>query len=397
MPEETLSTSDARKLALDAQGLLRATPFGRGLGAAARAVDQLGYVQIDTISVVNRAHHHVLQSRIPGFKPESYNRLLQRGDVFEYWFHAASYLPMVDYRYYQRAMAAARARWKVEPRMKREIIAAISAEGPLGSRFFEADEHRSRGWWDWKPAKRALELLYLQGELIVTARHGFQKIYDLAERALPPGLDTSFPDDEQWATFLIRRVLKAHGLATLRDITYLKQGARHLYPQDIRSPVIAALSALQESGETIAVKVAGETWYTTPATLAGLPLRSSKKAVRFLSPFDNVVINRRRAQALFDFDYTLECYVPEAKRQFGYFSLPMLLGTKFIGRMDAKAERKRRELTVRNLALEETAQATQATDAIVQGLQAFAASVDCESVRFEHAPPPLPSLPSAFV
>ena len=109
MPEETLSTSDARKRALDAQGLLRAAPFGRGRGAAARAVEQLGYVQIDTISVVNRAHHHVLQSRIPGFKPESYNRLLQRGDVFEYWFHAASYLPMVDYRYYQRAMAAARA------------------------------------------------------------------------------------------------------------------------------------------------------------------------------------------------------------------------------------------------------------------------------------------------
>ena len=185
MSETSLSVDEARRIALSAQGLLRSAPFGRGADAAARAIDQLGYVQIDTISVVNRAHHHVLQSRVPGFRPELYNKLLARKEIFEYWFHAAAYLPLREYRFYLRAMRAARERWKVDGKTKREVLAAIEAEGPLGSRFFESGGHQSGGWWDWKPAKRALELLYLQGELVVTAREGFQKIYDLAERALP--------------------------------------------------------------------------------------------------------------------------------------------------------------------------------------------------------------------
>lgn len=392
----SLSAEDARKIALQAQGLLRTAPFGRGVDAAARALEQLGYVQIDTISVVNRAHHHVLQSRVPGFRSETYNRLLQSKQAFEYWFHAAAYLPLAEYRYYLRAMRAARARWKVEPKLRREVIAAISSEGPLGSRFFESGGHQSGGWWDWKPAKRALELLYLQGELMVTAREGFQKIYDLAERALPADLDTTEPDEAEWARFLILRVIRAHGIATQRDLTYLKQGARHLYPEDISTPVRDALDALEADGRIMRVEAEGETWFTTPEILEWLPLRSSRQTVRFLSPFDNLVINRRRAHALFGFDYTLECYVPEAKRRFGYFCLPMLWGSAFIGRMDAKADRKRRQLIVRNLALEASADVGEAYTAIERGLHEFAASVDCESISFERVPDGLRALPAAF-
>ena len=396
MPDMDLSVEDARKIALQAQGLLRAAPFGRGVDAAARAIDQLGYVQIDTISVVNRAHHHVMQSRVPGFEPELYNKLLGRKTIFEYWFHAAAYLPLREYRYYLRAMRAAKARWKVDRKTKREVLAAIRAEGPLGSRFFESGGHQSGGWWDWKPAKRALELLYLQGELLVTAREGFQKVYDLADRALPADLDTSRPSDDEWGEFLVRRVVRAQGLATRRDIAYLKQGARHLYPEDINGPLDRALATLCESGELLTVSVAGDTWYTNQASVDALPLRASKRLVRFLSPFDNAVINRRRTQSLFGLDYTLECYVPEAKRKFGYFCLPMLLGAELIGRMDAKADRKKKVLIVRNLVLENGADPDRVTDPLTRGLREFAESVGCDSLTFDMLPDELGHLSSGF-
>ncbi len=396
MSETSLSVDDARRIALSAQGLLRSAPFGRGVDAAARAIDQLGYVQIDTISVVNRAHHHVLQSRVPGFRTELYNTLLARKEVFEYWFHAAAYLPLREYRFYLRAMRAARDRWKVDAKTKREVLSAIRAEGPLGSRWFESEGHRSGGWWDWKPAKRALELMYLQGELMVTAREGFQKVYDLTERALPDDLDTSQPSDDEWGEYLVGRMVRAQGLVSRRDILHLKQGARHLYPEDINAPVDRALTSLCEAGDLVAVRAMDDTWYTTQASLDALPLRASRKRVRFLSPFDNAIINRRRTQKLFDFDYTLECYVPEAKRQYGYFCLPMLLGTSLIGRMDAKADRKRRTLILRNLVLDEGVDAARVAAPLGLGLREFAESVDCDALSFERLPAGLEGLNPAL-
>lgn len=389
-----LSVNDARKLALSAQGLLRRNPFGRGKNGAANAINQLGYVQIDTISVVNRAHEHVMQVRVPGFQADRWNQLLADKTVFEYWFHAAAYLPLSEYRFYRRAMAAMRERVKlrVQPDVHREVLARIRAEGPQGSRDFSGQGHNSSGWWDWKPAKVALEQMYMQGDLTVVARQGFQKIYDLTERVIPGAAAANEPGESEWARFLVARVIRSQGVAALRDITHLRQGARPLYPVDIVPPVKRAIDELVEAGEIVEVSVADAPYYTSPTALESLPLKTSRQAVRFLSPFDNTIINRRRARLLFDFDYTLECYVPELKRKFGYFCLPMLLGTRFIGRMDAKANRRTGTLEIRHLALEPEVQAATVVEAIRQGLADLASDLNCSTLHLDRVPAPLRKL-----
>lgn len=176
--------------ALNAQGLLRAQPYGSGLVGAKKAINHLGYVQIDTISVVERAHHHVLYSRVPKFKPDMMNQMLLNKDIFEYWSHAAAFLPIADFRFslpYKHAIKNGQTHWYRNPdkKLMNELLARIRSDGPLRSRDIETDTKKQAGWWDWKPAKKALEQLYMQGDLMVSEREGFQKVYDLTERVLP--------------------------------------------------------------------------------------------------------------------------------------------------------------------------------------------------------------------
>jgi uncharacterized protein YcaQ len=160
-----------RRLALAAQGLLQARPFGHGLAGARKAINHIGYVQIDTISVVERAHHHVLHTRVPKFQPAMTNQMLLDGDIFEYWTHAAAFLP-----HWHRTC---------DKKLMGELLARISSDGPLRSRDVETNTTKRSGWWDWKPAKKALDQMYMEGDLMVSDREGFQKTYDLTERVLP--------------------------------------------------------------------------------------------------------------------------------------------------------------------------------------------------------------------
>ena len=192
------SIDHLRRIALEAQGLTRSSPFGRGTGGAERALEQLGYVQIDTISVVSRAHHHTLYNRIPGYQPKLLDKLVAERRAFEYWFHAAAYLPMRDYRYAlprMRRFKRGEMRWmrSRDQKLMDQVLDRIRFDGPLRARDFEDPSHKHGGWWDWKPAKRALEQLFMQGDLMVAAREGFQKTYDLPERVLPAGVDTRIP------------------------------------------------------------------------------------------------------------------------------------------------------------------------------------------------------------
>ncbi len=345
-----------RRLALERQGLLAAAPFGRGLAGARRAIETLGYVQIDTISVVSRAHEHVFQARVPGFRPGLIDRLQARGEVFEYWAHAAAYLPMRDYRFARPRMHDVRSgqeRWiRCRDRaLMARVLDRIRAEGPLQARDFEAPPgRRGAGWWDWKPAKRALEQLFMEGELMSVGRVGFQKVYDLAERVLPGHVDTRMPTLEAYADHLIERQLAALGCASTRVCVYQR------HTPGLRGAVDAALqaAAAEHRLQPLTLNAPGgprETLYVAPDAFE-TRLPAARAQARILSPFDNLVIHRHRGQSLFDFDYQLECYVPGPKRRFGYFCLPILYRDRLVGRADCKAHRNTGRFEIKRLFLE---------------------------------------------
>lgn len=369
-----------RRMALAAQGLLQTQPFGRGLAGARTAIDHLGYVQIDTISVVERAHHHVLYARVPGFKPDMLNQLMRAGDIFEYWSHAAAFLPMADFRFslpYKHAIKSGRTHWFRHPdkKLMNELLARIRSDGPLRSRDVESGATRRSGWWDWKPAKKALEQLYMQGDLMVSEREGFQKTYDLTERVLPAGVDTTMPTLEEFATHLVDQQLRCHGLVSLKGLTYLRrntglrQAVKTLVDDRLAQDQLQQVSV--DSGETLILPV--------DALDRRLPRVADR--LQILSPFDNSVIQRDRLKALFGFDYQIECYVPAAKRRFGYFCLPLLYRDEFIGRMDCKAHRKTGELEIKSLHLESHAFDEEAVIAAwIDAVRDFCRFQQCHSV-----------------
>ena len=376
-----------RRIALDRQGLLRREPFGRGKAATLRAVEQLGYVQIDTISVVERAHHHVLRSRVGNYRPEHIERLQREGKVFEYWHHAAAYLPIADYRYAlpkMQAMAAQQDRW-VRSRDKallRAVLARISEEGPLKARDFSAPGHSGGGWWNWKPAKAALEQLFMQGDLMAVGRDGFEKIYDLRERVLPAGTPTSMPQERELATHLLETTLCTHGFATSPSVLYLRPGA------GLRQTLQLIMDEWVAARRLVKVTLPdGGAGYMEPELLDLRSPPASNRAL-VLSPFDNLLIQRRRTQTVFGFDYQLECYVTAEKRRFGYFCLPILYRDRLVGRLDCKAHRSQAHLEIRALFIEDGALHRNPTadfrQALTDAITNFAADNACE-------PPQLPS------
>ena len=384
-----LSIQEARKLALHSQKVLTANRHGKAIDATSEAIDHLGYVQIDTISVIQRAHHHTLWVRNPRYQQDHLNQLMQQGKIFEYWSHAAAYLPTGDYRFTlpaKRDFANGKKWWyECNPKVKRQVLDRISMEGPLQSRDFQNQGQSRLPMWQWKPAKIALEQLFMEGRLMVVRRQGFQKVYDLAERVLPSSTDTTMPDYREFLRYLILRYLKAHGYGSASEITWLRDG--------LKLAVQTELTALAEDGEVIPVQIPfknqASTFFALPdyLDLVNKPLARSR--VRILSPFDNLVIQRKRISALFDYDYQIECYVPQAKRKYGYFCLPVLWDGNLVARMDCKADRPSRTLIVRNMALEPRIKRIDAFyPSFAKALKLFMTFNHCDCLLVEKLPDP---------
>lgn len=340
-----------RKLALVAQGLAKPKTFGVGTRGAQRAIEHLGYVQIDTISVVERAHHHTLWTRVPGYTPAALDKLMKQRRIFEYWFHAAAFLPMRDYRFALPRMHAIRnggTHWfkHRERKLEQKIIERIRAEGPLRTKDFEGPKRAASGWWNWKPAKISLETLYMEGTLMSTAREGFAKVYDLAERVLPSDIDLSLPTTEEYADYLIITALRSHAFAAEKEFAYGRRGTA------IRQAIRARLNAGVSNGELVLARCLGsKTLLYVDAHALDMRTRITPR-VSLLSPFDNSLIQRDRMERIHEWDYQIECYVPGPKRRFGYFCLPILFGDRFVGRADCKADRKTNVLKVVSLHIE---------------------------------------------
>ncbi len=340
-----------RRIALNSQGLLHRQAFGRGQEGALKAIQHIGYIQIDSISVVERAHNHVLFSRVPSFDPSMINTMLNDAQIFEYWSHAAAFLPIEDFRFslpYKNAIKSGQKHWLKNPdrKLMKELLKRIEKEGPLRSRDLEDTRLSRSGWWDWKPAKKALEQLFMEGDLMVKRRDGFQKVYDLTERVLPKHVNTQTPTIEELAEHLFEQQLRANGLISFKNITYLRKN------KDLVSSVKKLINERLHQGLLEQIQLTeGESYFTSSGKFDSQLPRTNKR-ISILSPFDNSVIQRDRLKSLFHYDYQIECYVPQQKRKYGYFSLPLLFGDTFIGRMDCKAHRKTRILEIKHLHFE---------------------------------------------
>ncbi len=366
MQNISISKKQARKIILQSQ-LLANNHKQKAEGNLLSIIDSLGYVQIDTISVINRAHHHILRTRDSSYKEADLHSLqTKQRAVFEYWGHAMSYLPIKDYRYYlpkMRKFENPSSNWgnmmlqKGQDAMQM-VIDRIKAEGPLSAKDFKTDKIKGGAWWDWKPAKIALELLFWKGNLMINERKNFQKYYDLKERVLPDDIDTTYPSDDELSEFLIFKALTALGVSSEKEIRkFLQPGTiRDADIQMIGSEKVKTkLKQLQEDKKIIPLKIENnKTIYymlKEKQDILDLSLSNSQK-IHLLSPFDGLIIQRERVKTFFDFDYSIECYVPEPKRKYGYFVLPILWKDKLIGRIDPKADRKNKTLIINNLYFE---------------------------------------------
>ncbi|WP_312991840.1 winged helix-turn-helix domain-containing protein [Chryseobacterium flavum] len=371
---------------LKSQGLTEAAPFGFGKDAVQNVVEHLGYIQIDTLSVVERAHHHTLWTRIPDFKTGYLEDLVEEREIFEYWFHAASYLPMQDFCYALPKMLKVRNGAShysgADKKVMQVVLDTIRAEGPKRARDFETKSNKTGSWWNWKPAKLALERLFMQGDLMICGRQGMQKMFDLTERVLPSSVIISEPDPAEFAEYLVRTNLRAYGLTSLRQITHLRTG------NELKRNVNEVIQTMLAQKEIEQINVEGLPPVLVSQNLLGYTEVIADKNVRLLSPFDNSIIHRDRIRQLFNFDFRLECYVPKERRHYGYFCLPILFGARFIGRVDCKAHRKDKIFELIHLHIEDFSMNTeQWLEPFAEEVRRFALFNGCESLTVTQTSP----------
>jgi len=364
--KEKLSRELARKIILTAQLLDGKTTLPEGKPGVETAIKQLGYIQIDPLQVVQRTHHHVLWTRVPGYQPEMINELLSTDRrVFEYWGHANSYLPIKNYRYFLPKMCNfenPKSVWarqilercgdKLEP-----VLERIRSQGAMTSAEFPANDPSDKTERD--AIKYAFEYLFWRGDVMISQRKNFIKVYDLTERILPDHIDTSYPTDEELGQFFVRSALRALGIASEKEIRLFMQpeSARDSHFFATAKKVISqVLKNLIEKGEVVSIIIDCENntqyfGFSENLKKTALPA-DSELHNHLLSPFDNLIIRRERVKLLFNFDYTMECYVPASKRKYGYYVMPILWGTELVGRFDPKADRKNNTLVINNLVFE---------------------------------------------
>jgi uncharacterized protein YcaQ len=347
-----LSKMQARRIWLRAQKLDSQAPFGSGPQATPAAVQHLGYVQIDTINVIERCHHHILYTRIPDYRREHLHQA-QTIDktVFEYWGHALAYLPTADFRFHVRDMrnyTASRHPWLRGTRAEqmRAMVARIRRNGPLTIRDIEDEVlvEKIGAWMSRKPSKAVLQLAFNKGQLTISERVGMVKTYELTTRhfgwqRLPPAARTS-----ETTNYVIDRALSSQGLVSIESACHLDAPSKPAVRRVIESRT--------RRGELIPVEFPGSgktQHWARPETLAAIvdsTVDNTGEWVHILSPFDPLIIQRKRLALFFDYQHRFEAYVPKDKRVFGYFVCPVLVGTEIVAALDLKTDRASQKLLI---------------------------------------------------
>ncbi|HUO92768.1 MAG TPA: crosslink repair DNA glycosylase YcaQ family protein [Rhizomicrobium sp.] len=340
-----LSKQHARRLWLAALRLDTRDPFGAGPEAVQRAIEHLGYVQIDTINVIERCHHHILFTRIPQYRRE-HLRQLQSVDktVFEYWAHALAYLPTRDMPHYVRLMRQHRSReTTVKPEELRKVLRLVKKNGALSLRDIDDDVlvEKDHAWASRKPSARALRLAFYRGQLTISERNGILKTYELTERHFGWSAPPKPAPERETLNYLLDRALRAQAIVSVDSICYMdaprKPAMRSLIEGRVRRKELVPLD----------VEGAGKTpYWARPETLEAVAA-PDQGLVHILSPFDPLTIQRKRLKFFFDYDHLFEAYVPKARRKFGYFALPVLVGDTIVAALDLKTDRENGKLLIR--------------------------------------------------
>lgn len=340
----TIDNRTARAIFLARHGLAGAHDWQAPGGDLAGLLDHLGFVQVDSINTVERAHHMILSARSRRYRPGHLKRLFERErGLFEHWTHDAALIPMRFFPYWHLRFARdkerLRERWRLWHRNGFEekladVLARVRAEGPVTARVVgEDEEKKSGGWWEWHPSKTALEFLWRTGELAICHREGFIKVFDVTERVVPEELHTVVPSPEETIDWACSSALERLGFATSGELAAFWDTVR---PQEAKAWCEARL-------KTDLVPVAVETKAGSRQLFARPELADSLSDVpdppdrlRILSPFDPLLRDRKRAERLFDFHYRIEVFVPAPQRRYGYYVFPILERDRMIGRIDMK-------------------------------------------------------------
>lgn len=336
----TLTATQARRIWLRAQCLDRREPFGAGPQAARAAVEQLGYVQIDTINVIERCHHHILYSRIPSYRRSDLAQL-QAADkaVFEYWTHALSYVPTRDIRFFLPLMKAHREepkRWSAVGSREdtRKLLRRIRQDGPISIRDIEEEQvEKAHLWASKKPSKGLLERAFYDGELAISARTGMLKTYELFDRHFGWEKRPGPASERQIAAYKLDRALTAQGIVSLDSICHLdapgKKAVAAQITTRLRNRTLVPV-ALEDAGRAA--------HWARPETLDESPAPEAE-LVHILSPFDPLMIQRKRTSLIFGYGHVFEAYLKPENRVFGYFGLPVLIGEEIVAILDLKTDR----------------------------------------------------------
>ena len=349
IPPHPLTKAEARRIWLRSQRLDTPDPFGEGPPAVAAAVDHLGYVQIDTINVIERCHHHILYSRIPNYRRGDL-RQAQSLDksVFEYWTHALSYVPSKDFRYFIPGMKLHKReghRWfaNVSPVDIRKVMRLLRRDGALTIRDIEDDvlTEKEHLWASRKPSKRALQWAFFAGLVTISAREGMLKTHELIERHFGWDSRPRPATERQVLNYVLDRALRSQGIVSLDSVCHLepsrKPAIRALIEARLRRKALVPV-ALEGAGKT-------EHWAAVETLEGSLP---QTDLAHVLSPFDPLIIQRKRLSLFFGYDHLFEAYVPKAKRRLGYFALPVLVGEEIVAALDLKADRQKRDLLIQS-------------------------------------------------
>ena len=383
-PAVELSADEARRIALRAQGLLGAPDRRAGVPGVLR---RLGAVQLDTISVLARSHELLAYARLGAVGRRAVEEAYWSGEsAFEYWSHAACVLPLEDwplFAFRRRHLRARAARSPQPPAAAREeVLARLRAEGPLTAT--ELGGAKNGGpWWDWSDTKRAAEQALACGEVVVTRRRGWKRVYDLAERAIPAEFRHDEWDDASCLRRLVAQAGAALGVATEADLA------------DYHRLTAAQVASVVADTGLVPVTVAGwagqgrgaarQRAWADPAALATPP--RGRHRTTLLSPFDSLVWYRPRAQRMFGFTHRLEAYLPAARRTWGYFAMPLLSGGRLLGRVDPA--RAGHTLVARHASFEGAeAAARKAVRPMAEALAEAARWVGCSAIRVERTTPP---------
>jgi uncharacterized protein YcaQ len=358
------SRAAARTLLLEAQGLGSTPERPATKDDVLEAIRRMGVLQIDSIAVVARSPYLVLWSRLGAYEPRWLDELLAEGALFEYWSHAACFIPIEDYGLYRRLMLEGREKTRswflAHPEEIGRVLARVREGGEVRSAEFTRADGRAGGWWEWKPEKRALEHLFAAGELMISRRDpNFHRVYDLRERVL----ERALPGWEDGLAPTYQEVQRALALGAVRS---LGVALARWVPDYFRTPKTATANLLDElagEGSLLRAWIEDEPAYVHPGNAelaeAAVSGELSPSLTTLLSPFDPVVWDRARTSELFGFEYRIEVYTPAARRRYGYYSLPILHRGALVGRLDAKAHRKDGMFEVKALHLEPGVPATE--------------------------------------